>query len=356
MKFANAKKSAGKNAAQRAIIVLLLTFAAFFPAPAQNREPVSMPTPNVAPQPTPEDFELRSKEKNITTLDALAKFEPAYETVYQLGEGDEISVETFDHADLTAKHTIGPDGAITMPLVGPIYIVNLTREEAATKITKAYDEFYNQLAITVRVDRYVSNRVYILGRVSSPGAIQFDTPPTLLEAIMRAGGLPVGGTGSEKAALTRLAVFRGRDQVVWIELKKLLTEGNLALNIRLKRNDLIYIPDSDDQLVYVLGEVNRPGAYHLTPDMTFLDLLGQGGGATKDGSLDTLYVVRPKDGTSRIIDLKKIVKGNQNLNVSLEEGDVLYVPERKLAKFNYVIEKISPFFSTLFLGKALSGF
>lgn len=326
------------------------------PIVGNGQTPVSTPTLQTTPNLNqPNDFELRKKEKKITPMEVLNKFEATPETSYQIGEGDEITVETFDHPELTAKHIVGPDGAITMPIVGSINIANLSRDAAAEKITKSYDEYYNHLAVTVRVDRYVSNRVYILGRVSSPGALQFDNPPTLLEAIMRAGGLPVGGTGSEKAALTRLAVFRGRDQVVWIELKKLLTEGNLELNIRLKRNDLIYIPDSDDQLVYILGEVNRPGAYHLTPDMTFLDLLGQGGGMTKDASIETLYVVRPRDGTSRIIDFKQIVKNKQNLNVSLEEGDVLYVPERKLAKFNYVIEKVSPFFSTLFLGKALSG-
>lgn len=298
-------------------------------------------------------FELRSKEKKFTPLDALAEFAEQDDGVYRLGEGDEITIDVWDRPELSGKQIVGPDGAVTMPLVGSVGVAGLSRDAAAKKLADALSEYYTNLAVTVRVDRYVSNRVYILGRVSNPGAISFDNPPTLLEAIMRAGGLPIGGVGADKAALTRLAVFRGRDKVVWIELKRLLTDGQLGLNIRLRRNDLIYIPDSDDQLVYVFGEANHPGAYHLTPDMTFMDALAQAGGPTVDGAKDRIYLVRPKDGLSREISMSDIVKAKPGMNISLEEGDVIYVPQRRLSKFSYVLDKVSPLFSTLFIGKGL---
>ena len=75
--------------------------------------------------------------------------------------------------------------------------------------------------------------------------------------------------------LTRCAVIRNK-KILWVDLKRLLN-GDLSLNIRLKRNDTVYVPDAYDTSVYVLGEVNKPGVYRLTPKMSFLDALGQAG-------------------------------------------------------------------------------
>ena len=95
-----------------------------------------------------------------------------------------------------------------------------------------------------------------IGRVAALTLIAAVLSPSLHGGV---GGLPVGGVGAEKAVLTRVAIFRGRDKMVWVNLKNLLSGKELALNIRLQRNDVVYLPDGDDQLVYVMGEVARPG-------------------------------------------------------------------------------------------------
>lgn len=201
-------------------------------------------------------FSVRENTHHSTSFEALKEFERAAPTSYVLGEGDELFVDVFGHPELSGKRIIGPDGRITLPITGALALSALSREEALQKIQEAYGHFYSALSIELRIDNYVSNRIFILGRVASPGVLHFDAPPTLLEAITRAGSLPVGGIGADKAALNRCIIFRGREAVVWIDLKSLLKEGNLAYNLQLQRNDVIYIPDSDDQSVYVLGEVN----------------------------------------------------------------------------------------------------
>jgi len=200
----------------------------------------------------------------------------------------------------------------------------------------------------VRIERYTSSRIFVLGHVSNAGALQFDSPPTLLEAITRAGSL-----GAEKAILTRCAVFRGRDRAIWIDLAELLTEGNLALNLRLKRNDLIYIPDADDRLVYVLGEVLKPGPLRLTPHMSLLDAIAQAGGATPDASSTKIHLIRPSCGVDRELSFQELLNANRTLNVSLEQGDILFVPSRRLAHFSYWMQKISPFSSFAVVGSAM---
>jgi polysaccharide export outer membrane protein len=285
-------------------------------------------------------FQARLKNRAFASAEILKQFQSQADEVYRLGCGDEISLDIWGHPELSGKHQIGPDGRVTLPVAGGLRIADLTREESADAVGQAFAKLYSNLSVTISVDRYSSNRIFILGRVSNPGAILFDRGPTLLEAITRAGSLPVGGMGSEKAALTRCAVFRGRDQVAWIDLKALLTGGNLALNLQLRRDDIVYVPDADDQLVYVLGEVKTPGAVHLTPDMSFLDALALAGGPTEDASNSKIHLIRPSRELNREIKLDQLLHPDPTLNMALEEGDIIYVPKSKVGKIGYLLQRL----------------
>jgi polysaccharide biosynthesis/export protein len=286
-------------------------------------------------------FKIRSRENTITAAEIVKRFEGPKVESYTLGDGDEISVDVWSHPELSGKHVIGPDGKITVPVAGVLKIAELSREDAQGSIERALAKYYTDLAVTVRVDRYSSFRIYILGRVSSPGALQFESQPTLLDVVARAGALPVGSVGADKAALGRCAIIR-RDQMIWVDLKTLLSQGNLALNIRLSRNDLVYMPDAGDQLVYVLGQVQHPGAFRLTPDMSFLDAFTQAGGLNEDAQKEKIEIIRSSTGAHRELAFKDLIASPPSTNVALEEGDIIYVPERRLAKFGYILQKGSP--------------
>jgi len=289
-----------------------------------------------------QEFQIQQKRKLSSSIKLIKEFEAAEEDVYHLGAGDEITVEVWGRPELTGKHILGPDGRITLPLAGSLKVTGLSRDEAPAAMVKAWEPYYNNLSVTMRIDRYVSNRVYVLGRVSSPGALQFERQPTLLDVITRAGGLPIGGVGADKAALARCAIFRGRDQVLWVDLRKMLNEGNLAYNIRLRRDDLVYIPDTDDQLVYVLGEAAKPGAYPLSPTMSFLDALALAGGPTENAARKSIWLVRPSADISWEISLNDILSHKTNPAIALEEGDIIYVPRSGFSKFGFALQRISP--------------
>jgi polysaccharide export outer membrane protein len=297
----------------------------------------------------------KPQKSDVASTEMLAEFEGPPEDYYRLGPGDKIHVDVWGRPEMSGDRIVGPDGRVTLPVVGGVQVVDLTTDEAAEAMTKAVRHGYTDAAVTVSINEYTANRVLILGRVSNPGAIHFDTRPTLLDVITRSGALPVGGIGADKAALTRCAVFRGRDRIVWIDLKGLLTGRNLALNIRLKRDDVVYVPDASDQLVYVLGYVDKPGAYTLTPDMSLLDALSQAGGPTPEAAMDRIKLVRPAMHVETDIDVNSFLAADPRSNFGLEEGDIVYVPPNTLASVGYVLKQISPGTGVAMFGLALHG-
>ncbi|MBY0446023.1 MAG: SLBB domain-containing protein [Burkholderiales bacterium] len=289
----------------------------------------------------------KSEQINYASPEALAELERGGDDIYRLAEGDSLQITVWNRPELSGKQLLGPDGRLTIALAGTMKLNGETRETAAKQISESLSAYIRKPAVFVGVEQYTGNRVTILGRVQNPGVQQFDRPPYLLEALARAGSLPVI---DKQATLTRVAVFRGRDRIIWVDLKKLLNRGELAYNIRLKPNDLVYIPDSFDTLVYVLGAVHKPGAYRLTPDMSLMDALSQAGGPNDDAAPEQIAIYRPSKQANETTPLKTLLNREKMVNFSLEEGDVIYVPKSGVAETGYVVRQLIPGLSILTLG------
>lgn len=300
------------------------------------------------PPPGQTGFQPPDKSTTFSRVEAVQAFEASAPTEYLLGAGDEITVQVAARPELSGAHTLGPDGQISVPVAGTVELAGRDREAAAARVKQALTPYYLDLYVTVAVTRYTSNRIIVLGRVENPGVVQFETNPTLIEVLSRAGGFPIL---RPEQVLTRCAVIRG-DTILWIDLKSLLN-GNTALNIRLQRGDTIYIPDAYDTTVYVLGAVNRPGVYRLTPKMSFLDALGQAGGPSIHASEGRMRVIRPAQNLDFTVDLADLLAPTPTLNVGLEEGDIVYVPYSWIADVGYVLDQLNPF-ATLFSVRQLA--
>lgn len=304
---------------------------------------------------SPSGFAARQTEHPPTPTELLREFDAPAENDYRLGAGDEIHIDVWGRNELSGKHVVGPDGKITLPYAGSLKVADLTRDQVEAAALNAWQDLYENLKVTVGVDHYLGNQIYVLGRVATPGAIRFERQPTLLEAISRAGSLPVTGSLTDRSPLTRCIVFRGTDKVAWIDLRGLLNGSDLALNIHLQRDDTLYIPDGDDQLVYVMGEVLRPGAVRITQNMTFMAALAQAGGPTKDAG-SKIHLIRHSTGTDLEITMNQIVHKGPDPDVTLENGDILYVGRSGIAKVGYVMMQLSPATSYLLFATGVKNF
>lgn len=304
--------------------------------------------PNQAPNP-----ELKPVEKDRVRLmskEDLALLEESVDPVYRLGSGDVLRLDVFGRPEVSGKHLIGPDGLITVPIVGDVPMNDLSRDEAQRELDQRLRVYFTQPHLTLTVEQYNSNRVTVLGRVQNAGQLTFPNQPTLVEVLANAGAMPIL---DKQATLTRCAIIRGRNKLIWVDLKSLLT-GDLGYNIRMVQGDIVYIPDSSDTRVYVLGAVPKPGSIRLTPRMTVLDALAQAGGPTEDAAPRQIGLYR--DGARRveIIEFSALIAPNRAFNYALEDGDVVFVPTSGLANFGYLMRQISPGITVLTFGGAFN--
>jgi polysaccharide export outer membrane protein len=272
--------------------------------------------------------------------------QPSAHEEYLLGGGDEITVTVVGRPELSGNHVVGPDGRITMPMVGSIDLGDKSRDDAAAAIDDALGKYYSgKVFTTVQVTKYGSNHILVLGAVEHTGVINFDQPPTLLEAITQAGSLvPSAGAAGGNGGGTpkRCIIYRGDTQVMNVNISDML-DGQKALNdIRLRRNDILYIPANQQSTISVLGEVTRPGPVELKPNMSLVALLADSGGLTPQAGDPEIQIVEPSTGRVQKIKFKALLKPQGGSDVTLHDGDIVYVPRSGLAAAGFFFQQIAP--------------
>lgn len=286
----------------------------------------------------------------LLTKDELALLEESVNPVYRIGSGDVLKLDVFGRPEVSGVRTVGPDGMITVPVLGDIFLNELARDEALSVIEKRLQQFFTYPQATLEVQEYKSNRITVLGRVERAGTQQFSYSPTLAEVLASAGAMPIL---DKQATLTRCAIMRGRDKLIWVDLKSLLN-GDPAYNLRMKKGDIVFIPDSSDTAVYVMGEVPKPGSYRLTPRMTVLDVLAQAGGPTEDAATTQIGMYRAGSNQMEVINFSDLINVQRRGNYAIEDGDVIFVGKSNLAKMGYFMRQLSPVMSVITFGLTAS--
>ena len=234
-------------------------------------------------------------------------------------------------------------------------------------MTKAWKKYYSTIDVTIRVAKYGSNRVVVVGKVAQPGPLYFESAPTLLEVLAKSGAYSTrpfetsaAGSNIKGAApattINRCAIYRGSEQVLWVDMHQLFTSGG-GVDVHLRRDDVVYVPDEQDDLVSVLGQVEHPGAVRLTADTKLVDLLAMTGGLTEDAARDKIRLVRPSTGMVREFNFKDLLDPAhaQLAEISLQRGDVVYVPRNGLGKLGYVVGKFTGAGSLMMVGAIAAG-
>lgn len=236
---------------------------------------------------------------------------------YRLGPGDVIRISVYQNPDLALETRIGEAGVISYPLLGSVRIGGSTVAQAEKAIADGLrnGNFVKQPQVSILVTQVRGNQASVLGQVNRPGRIPIEVADMrLTDLIAMAGGIATTGADT----LTIVGQRDGKPMRKVIDLPGLFRADERQGDILVQNGDVVYVDRAP--MVYIYGEVQRPGAMRLERGMSVMQGLATGGGLTLRGTEKGLRVHRrAADGTVQVIEPK--------MDDLLVEGDVIYVRE-----------------------------
>lgn len=234
-----------------------------------------------------------------------------------LGPGDVIRVNVFQSPDLSLETRINEQGQITFPLVGAVTVGGLSVPAAEQRIAKALRDgkFVLNPQVNILVMQIRSAQVSVLGQVGKPGRYPIEqVGAKVSEMIAAAGGVVPGASD----IVTLIGTRNGRQVKMDIDLPAILQSGKVELDTVVQHGDILHVDRAP--MIYVYGEVQRPGVARLERGMTVMQAIAQSGGLTQRGTQRGLRIHR-RDANGEV----KIIQ--PGMNDPVERDDVIYVRE-----------------------------
>jgi polysaccharide biosynthesis/export protein len=240
-----------------------------------------------------------------------------------IGPGDLIQVDVMDTPEMEQQVRVTDDGSAPLAYLGSIHVAGETPAAAAASIQSALIEKKVMLhpQVTVKMMELATQDVAILGQVHTPGTYSITTPQTILKVLSLAGGLT-------DAADRNVTVKRNKSG----EQLKYYVSNNAEQAL----SDVVMVYPGDTVLVarapmvYVMGDVNRPGGYIIASNdarLSVLQVVAMAGSANKTSSQSRVRLIRTTDhGQVELpIRLDQMEKGKQ-ADMPLQPNDIVYVP------------------------------
>ena len=252
---------------------------------------------------------------------------------YPIHAGDKIKINIHGEKELSDTYTVDVRGDIHFPLIEKIHAEGMSLNDFRESLRAALAKDYlTNPQVEMTFEESIFNSVTILGYVNKPGNYILPPKMTFLRMISIAGGF------STNAAYETCRVIRtspeGIKSSTFVEVEKIL-KGEVA-DLELKPGDVVFVPKIASTLdekenyvdsVAILGAVQKPGNYVISPGMTAIRVLSHAGGLLRGSEVSALTLTR-KDASGKFsttaLNLKKIIAG-EDVDVPIQAGDILYI-------------------------------
>ncbi len=265
------------------------------------------------------------KDNLVATLILLgALTAPAFAQQESLliGSGDLIQVDVMDTPEMEQQVRVTDDGTVPLAYVGSLRVAGQTPANAAGMIQRALiaKMVMQHPEVTVRIQEYATQEVSILGQVRTPGTYSITTPQTILKVLSLAGGLT-------DAADRHLMIKRQNGEQLPYYVSNDADQA-LAHEVMVHPGDTVLVAHAP--MVYVMGDVNRPGGYTIATNdarLSVMQVIAMAGSANKTSMPSHVRLIRKTDNgpTETAVRLDAIQKGKA-ADVMLQSNDIVYVP------------------------------
>jgi polysaccharide biosynthesis/export protein len=249
---------------------------------------------------------------------------PAMRESLLIGPGDLLHVTVIREPELEQRVRVLDSGDAALPLIGNVHLAGLNPAEASAAIEAKYvDENYlKHPSVAVFVEEFATQPVSVLGQVVKPGTYAISTPRTLLDLLAMAGGLTE--IADRHIMIERAPGVKQREEEVFLSNR---ADDALMANVMIDPGDTILVPKAG--IVYVLGDVGRPGGYTMQNEsrMTVLQAIAMAAGVNRTANEKQARVIHNVNGQydEEDLPLREIEKGEAPDEL-LHANDVIYVP------------------------------
>lgn len=173
-----------------------------------------------------------------TSTSPSALSAPSVSSQLILGPADIIRINVWKNTDLTQTVTIGPDGFISLPLLGDVHVAGMTANQLAQDLKTKLASYVVSAPVTVSVVDIRSRQVFMTGQVGKPGGYPLIGPITVLQLIAQAGGL---STFANRKDIVILRNVGGSVQRLKFNYNNAV-HGDPKQNISLQPGDTVIVP------------------------------------------------------------------------------------------------------------------
>ena len=236
---------------------------------------------------------------------------------YRLGSGDVVRINVYQNPDLAIETRVTEAGLISYPLLGSIRVggLSVTATEKLIADGLRSGNFVKQPQVTLVVTQVRGNQASVLGMVNRPGRYPIEVADMrLTDLLAMAGGTAVNGSDMVVVTGTR----DGKPFRAEVDMPSVFATGGTGKDLLINNGDSIWV--DRQPLVYIYGEVQRPGPMRVERGMTVMQSLATGGGLTQRGTQKGIRIHRrAADGKVQVME--------PVLDDKVQDGDVVYVRE-----------------------------
>ncbi len=239
---------------------------------------------------------------------------------YVLGPGDELTVYIWGRVESVLNLQVDRNGEIFIPNVGTIKVWGLTFPKAEELIRDQIGRVFTGFRTSITLGRLRTIRVWLIGEVGVPGALEVSSLSTLTSALFAAGG------PTKQGSLRRIRLTRNNQVVTEFDFYDFLMQGDKSRDLRLEAGDTVFVPPIGP-VAAAIGDFKRPAIYELKGETRAADLVEMAGGLAPSGYVPRLQIQRFSANTGReALDFNLMnfqQSGASNSNPILKDGDLV---------------------------------